>query len=123
MRRDYKDAEDVGVEGTDDDHKLGLGDGSSPGDSDNVIDGPPIPSAGRSQQESMIARLKLATENAMIRRKETEWQIKRERMAMQRLQSSRCNNETVYSHSDVCKQLPRMSSNDSDVLSFRFPFM
>ena len=50
MRHDYEDAEDARVEGTGDDHKLGLGD-ASPGNSGSVIDGPSTPSAGRSQQE------------------------------------------------------------------------
>ena len=67
------------------------------------------------QQE--LVRLNLALKEVELRLKEKEWEIERERMQFGS-QSTRDTNVQLPIPSEIYKVLPRMSSNDTDVLTF-----
>jgi len=139
---DEEDLEDVGVEGADDEIQLGehlhvaVGSGS-----DTSVDAGQDTAGAEGETESITAlRLKLALRDRYLamkdkdlalreaerearreelRLKERVWQIAKERMAMQAgSQSTRGTNVQLPIPSEIYKVLPRMSSNDTDVLTF-----
>jgi len=116
---DYDEEDAESVEGVDGEiqlggHLFGAG-GSVP--STPVDAGQDLASEEGETESVKALRLKLALKEAELKLKEMEWQIERERMSMQAgSQSSRGTN--VQLPSEIFKMLPRMSSNDRDVLTF-----
>ena len=130
---DEEDVEDDGVEGADEEIQLGEHlYGAVGGVTGTSVDAGQDIAGAEGETESVTAlRLKLALRDrdlvmkdrdlalkeAELRLKEREWEIERERMQIGS-QSTRGTNVQLPIPSEIYKVLPRMSSNDTEVLTF-----
>jgi len=118
---DEEDVEDVGVEGADDEIQLGEHLYGAVGSvSDTSVDAGQDLAGAEGETESVTALLlKLALKREEREARREEWIREKERLSLQGgSQSSRGNNATVQSQSDIHIKLPRLNNNDTDVIAF-----